>query len=293
MEDSKHSKDILGEQYELLQGDVLEKLKGLKDKTFDCIITSPPYNLGISYGDKKISKVNDNKPQEEYLEWIKTVFTECKRVLKDEGSLFLNVGYSNMNPWVAMDVAQQLRGVYQLQNVFTWVKNISVDDKSYGHFKPINSQRFVTPTNESIFHFTKSGKIKLHRLAIGVPYEYKSNLKERKKKKKKELKAGELKPDVRCRGNTWFVRYKTIQNKKERGKHPASFPIELAEMCLKLSFGEETNGIVLDPFLGTGTTLVAAKKLGFRGVGIDIVSEYLEFASKRLESITVPEISSD
>ena len=88
----------------------------------------------------------------------------------------------------------------------------------------------------------------MHRLAIGVPYEYKSNLKERKKKKKKELKAGDLKPDVRCRGNTWFVRYKTIQNKKERGKHPSSFPIELVEMCPKLSFGEETNGIVLDPF---------------------------------------------
>lgn len=269
-------KQVDHSRQQLICGDVMEELRKMPDNIFDCIVTSPPYNLGIDYG----PKVDDNKSRDDYLEWIKEVFTECKRVLKDEGSLFLNVGYSNRNPWVAMDVAQTLREVYHLQNLITWVKNISIDEKSYGHFKPINSPRFINPTNESIFHFTKTCKVGLDRLAIGVPYEDKSNLRERKKKKNK---TGQLKADVRCRGNSWFIKYKTVQSKKQKGKHPASFPVELVTMCLKLGLGDDRKDcFILDPFLGTGTTLVAAKVLGHRGVGIDINPHYIDYASERL-----------
>lgn len=265
----------------LMQGDVIEKLTTLPGKSFDCIVTSPPYNLGKNYG----SKVNDNKPREDYLAWIKEVFVACKRVLKDDGSIFINIGYSNINPWIAMDVGQVLRGEFYLQNMITWVKNISIGDNSHGHFKPINSARFITPTNETIFHFTKTGKISINRLAVGVPYTHKSNLKERSKKKNKTLGEGELKPDIRCRGNTWFVRYKTIQNKKEKGGHPATFPVELAEMCIKLCVGDRKGANILDPFIGSGTTLVAAKKLGLRGTGIDINADFLQFALNRINSL--------
>jgi site-specific DNA-methyltransferase (adenine-specific) len=161
-----------------LEGDVLEQLKTLKNEEFDCIVTSPPYNIGKDYG----SKVNDKKPMDRYLDWILEVFTECKRVMKPNASLFINIGYSNLEPWIAMDVAQKLRSTFVLQNNITWVKNISIDETSYGHFKPINSKRFLNVTNETILHFTKTGDSEIHRLAIGVPYMHKSNLTERSKK---------------------------------------------------------------------------------------------------------------
>ena len=258
---------------QLLHGDVLQVLKTLPDKTFSCIVTSPPYNIGKDYG----SAVDDRKPRDVYLQWMLDVFRECKRVLEDDGSLFINVGYSNIDPWIAMDVAQTLRGEYVLQNQITWVKNITIKNDSYGHFKPINSKRFMNVTNEQIYHFTKTGNVPVERLAIGVPYVYKCNLTSRTDKEK-------TKPDVRCRGNTWFIPYETIQsNKEDRGGHPASYPIELASMCIKLS-GKK--GRVLDPFLGTGTTLIAAKRLGLDGSGIDINSEFLQFARKRIDSDT-------
>ena len=263
---------------QLLHGDVLECLKTLEDKSFKCIVTSPPYNIGKNYG----KSVNDKKPMDEYLSWIGEVFRECKRVLTDDGSLFINVGYSNQHPWIAMDVAQVLRKDYVLQNQITWVKNISIGENSYGHFKPINSKRYLNATNESIFHFTKTGDVEVERLSIGVPYVYKCNLESRSEK-------GKTKPDVRCRGNSWFIPYKTIQSNKEaRGGHPASYPVELAEMCIKLAIGSE-KGTVLDPFLGTGTTLVAAKNLGLTGSGIDINEDFIRFAEERLKDTSSSE----
>ena len=268
----RQSTNVVG--MELHEGDVLEQLRLLPEKSFACIVTSPPYNLGMRYGEN----IDDKKPYDIYLTWIGDVFRECKRVLTDTGSIFLNVGYSSTEPWIAMDVANVLRKDFVLQNQITWVKNISIGETSYGHFKPINSKRFVNVTNESIFHFTKTGDVPLHRLSIGVPFMHKSNLHSRSEAKKDEVKA-----DCRCRGNTWYIPYETIQNnKKERGGHPASYPVELAEKCIKLCMGDGKEGRVLDPFLGTGTTLVAAKKLGLSGTGIDINPEFLKFAQQRL-----------
>lgn len=263
---------------EILEGDVIVTLKTLPSNTFKCVVTSPPYNLGMNYG----VAVDDKKPYEQYLAWIREVFTECKRVMTEDGSLFINVGYSSTQPWIAMDVANALRDVLTLQNQITWVKNVSIGAESYGHFKPINSKRYMNVTNESIFHFTKSGTCVVDKLAIGVPYVHKSNLHSRSESKKDEVKA-----DKRCRGNTWYIPYETIKNnKKERGGHPASYPTQLAEMCIKLCMGDSKEGRVLDPFVGTGTTLVAAQMLGINGTGIDINHEFLQFARSRLQVST-------
>ena len=270
------SSGIIPPVFTLIEGDVIEKLKELSDQDFDCIVTSPPYNIGKDYG----KNVDDKKPMDKYLDWILEIFQECKRVLKDEGSLFINIGYSNIEPWIAMDVAQKLRNIFVLQNNITWVKNISIDETSYGHFKPINSHRFLNVTNETILHFTKKGGVSIDKLSIGVPYMDKNNLKERSKKIDK---TGIEKQDLRCRGNTWFIKYETIQRKSEKGDHPASFPVELAEKCIKLAVGDRKGCKVLDPFIGSGTTLVACKKLGMNGTGIDINSEFLRYAEARIE----------
>jgi site-specific DNA-methyltransferase (adenine-specific) len=268
-------------EYKVIHDDCLKVLKTLGAKTIDVVITSPPYNINIKYNQYK-----DNKKRDEYLDWLHTIFVEIKRVLKDDGHIFLNVGYTNIDPWIGMDVAEKLRDLYYLQNNITWIKSITLeDDITRGHFKPINSSRFINPTNEYIFHFTKYGKTKIDRLSIGVPYMDKSNLKERKKKKKK---SGKEKKDKRCRGNSWFIPYKTIKNKKQKGYHPAIFPEKLVKWCLKLSGIKK--GIVMDPFLGTGTTLQVTKQMSdasekycYSGIGMDIDKTYIEYARELLD----------
>lgn len=149
-------------KYELHLQDCVQWMNTQKEKSIPLIITSPPYNLDIKYG-----TYQDGQPREIYLKWLHDVAVAMKRVLTDNGQLFLNVGYSNIDPWVAMDVAQIFRKVFILQNNITWVKHIAVNDQGYGQYKPISSDRFSSATTESIFHFTKNGNVKVDRLSIG------------------------------------------------------------------------------------------------------------------------------
>lgn len=248
--------------------DCLKGMSMLKGNSIDVVITSPPYNLDINYGEYQ-----DNKPRQEYLEWIDSIFKECKRILKDDGHLFLNMGYSNVDPWIGMDVANRVRNHFVLQNSIMWVKSIHVSGKTSGHFKPINSNRFVSPTWENLFHFTKSGSVPIDRLSVGVPYEYyKENLRNKK--------TASTKPNLRCKGNTWFIPYETINSKDLKGKHPAVFPLQLVSDCIKLSGIK--HGVVLDPFMGTGTTAIAAIRNNLHYIGYEIDQDYHKFANSRI-----------
>lgn len=246
----------------------------------DVVVTSPPYNIGIRYG-----TYEDKLPREKYLAWMREVGAGVKRVLKDGGSFFLNVGNKPSDPWIAWDVAGALRDTFELQNVVHWIKAISIekadagrataisDDVSVGHYKPINSERYLNDAHEYVFHLTKTGDTKVDRLAIGVKYQDKSNI---------ERWAHTGKKDLRCRGNTWFVPYETIQFRDKDRPHPATFPVKLAEMCLRVH-GTGKDSLVLDPFVGLGTTCVAATRLGARSIGFDVDEAYLAFARRRLE----------
>ena len=151
--------------------DCVEGMLALPAKSVDIITTSPPYNLGIDYG-----TYEDSKPRQEYLEWLDKVFAAVKHCLKDDGHFWLNMGYSNIDPWVGMDVGNIARRHFILQNNFTWVKSIAINDITSGHFKPINSNRFSNPTWEHLFHFTKTGAVVCDKLAVGVPYMWDCNI---------------------------------------------------------------------------------------------------------------------
>ena len=249
--------------------DCVAGMSKLPEKSIDICVTSPPYNLDIGYGSYR-----DNLPRQEYLAWLDQVFAAVKLCLKDDGHFWLNVGYSNADPWVAMDVAQVAREHFVLQNNIMWVKSIYVNGKTSGHFKPINSKRYVSPTWEHVFHFTKHGNVELDRLAVGVPYEYYTeNL--------RNPTTRDTKPNLRCKGNTWFIPYDTISNKsKHRGNHPATFPVALVEETIKIS--GVTQGVLLDPFMGSGTSAVAAVKNNLDYIGFDLDKSYIEFAQDRI-----------
>lgn len=273
-------------KYNFILGDCLETLKTIEEKSVDVVVTSPPYNIGLKY-----NKYKDKKPREQYLEWIYDIFVQLKRVLKDDGHIFLNMGYTNKDPWISMEVALKLKDLLVMQNKITWVKSVSIgDDKddTHGHFKPINSDRYINVTNEDIYHFTKTDKVKINREAVGVPYKWKCNLIDRKTGKHRiNKKTGLPVEDKRCKGNSWFIPYDTINSKKERGEHPATFPEGLVEHCIKISDVKE--GVILDPFIGSGTTVRTAKKMSdnvegynLSGIGMDIDEKYINYCNESI-----------
>jgi len=205
-------------------------------------------------------------------------------VLADQGSFFLNVGGPPSDPWLPWDVAREVARGFVLQNVLHWVKSIAIDrasagrsaglrrDLALGHYKPVHSARYVHGAQEYVFHFTRRGDVPLDRLAVGVPYGDKSNV-------TRWRAAGT--GDRRCRGNTWFLPYPTIRDRARDRPHPATFPPELPEWCVRLH-GVSRARLVVDPFVGIGASAVAAARLGVSFVGFDLDEEYLRVAAQRV-----------
>jgi site-specific DNA-methyltransferase (adenine-specific) len=262
-------------------GDSLDVLARLPAASVSAIVTSPPYNLGIRY-----RTYNDTMPRERYLEWTSRWVKLAAHVLAEDGSLFLNVGGKPTDPWTALDVAQAARPHLKLQNTIHWIKSIAIEkslagaragleqDLAVGHYKPINSERFLHDCHEFVFHFTPHGHTRLSRQAIGIPYQDKSNV--------GRWRAAA--DDLRCRGNTWFIPYDTIQSRDKERPHPATFPPKLPEMCLRLH-GTERIATVVDPFLGLGSTAVACAQLGLDFIGIDMDESYLNEAIARVKAV--------
>ena len=244
-------------------------------KSVDVVITSPPYNIGVNY-----NSYDDSISREDYISWLGRWAKVVKRAMKDSGSLFINIGSKPSEPWVPFEVIAEMRKYFKLQNVIHWIKSIYIKNGSYGekvelnvgHFKPINSKRFLNDTHEYVFHLTKKGNVELDRLAVGVPYKDDSNINRWEKGK----------DGIRCRGNSWYIPYKTIQSKVRDRPHPASFPAVVAEMCILLH-GLENLELVMDPFMGIGNTGIACKHLGKNCVGFEIDPEYFRESQRLIE----------
>ena len=258
------------------RADCVDVLRSLPPGSVSAIVTSPPYNLGIQY-----RSYADTLPRHEYLAWTTQWLDGARKALDENGSLFLNVGTKPTDPWTAMDVAQAARPLFTLQNTIHWVKSIAIDreiagapaDIAVGHYKPINSDQFVNDCHEFIFHFTPTGRTPLERKAIGVPYQDPSNV--------TRWRAGA--GNLRCRGNTWFIPYETIQSRDKDRPHPATFPPRVPEQCFKLH-GLQRIRTAMDPFLGLGSSAVAAAHLGIDFIGVEIDPHYLKEAIARVRT---------
>lgn len=257
-------------------------LKGMQEilqpGSVDVVVTSPPYNIGIKY-----NAYEDTRPKQDYLEWMERVGVAVRRVLSDKGSFFLNVGGTLKDPWIPFEIAERMRKTFVLQNTIHWIKSIAIPKKdvgkyenikgdiAVGHYKPIGGRRFLNDAHEYIFHFTKDGNVELDRLAVGVPYQDKSNIGRWKKAQR----------DLRDRGNTWFIPYETIWDRETQRPHPSTFPVALPEMCIK-THGLERTKLVMDPFMGIGTTAMAILRFGKSCVGFEIDEKYLLVAKDRI-----------
>jgi site-specific DNA-methyltransferase (adenine-specific) len=285
-------------KFDLRRQDCLKGMSRLPDESVDLVVTSPPYNLGINYGEYL-----DRQDRLSYLNWCREWAAQIRRVIKSNGSFFLNVGAAPSNPMLPHEIVMAFRELFVMQNTIHWVKSIAIEDRgsrrpvgdatrgqqtrqrsashreaatairSFGHFKPISSKRFLNDCHEYVFHFTKTGRVELDRLAIGVPYQDKSNI-----ARWRHTRGS----DLRCRGNTWFIPYETIQNRDKERPHPATFPVQLAQWCIKLH-GVSRIQTMLDPFLGIGNSAVAAQRCGVKKfIGFEIDEAYLAEARRRV-----------
>ena len=269
-------------RFNLQLADCVQGMAGLEAMSIDLVVTSPPYNLGIRYG-----KFADTADRGLYLDWCEEWGAQIRRLLRPNGSLFLNVGAAPSNPMLPHELILRLRKFFVLQNTIHWIKAITIPDDfgaeiSRGHFKPISSPRFLNDCHEYVFHLTPEGKTPLDRLALGVPYADKSNIARWSHTRGR---------DRRCRGNTWFVPYETIQRRAKERPHPATFPVQLAVNCILLH-GLTRARRMLDPFLGIGNSAVAAKQcLLTHFVGFEIDEEYLTETRRRIAATARTRIS--
>ena len=220
----------------------------LPASSIQLVVTSPPYNVQKPY-----TVYNDNLEYAEYLKFMKEVFTECYRILKKEGVCFVNIQNCKDNQFKAYDLAYLLRDIgFSLIDTIIWYK----PNPRY-----LNTNRMLTNSYEFIFMFAKSQKYVFDKLKIGIPCKTQSGLK--------------------CRGNVWIFD-KIFKNQYSNFQHCAMFPEMLPELCIRVC--SKRGDVVVDPFMGAGTTAVTAKKLGRNYIGFEISPQYTQMAKSRLKN---------
>src|SRR5436190_18222822 len=122
-------------RFDLRLQDCVTGMASVTDQHLDLVVTSPPYNLGIRY-----RKYSDRQDRRLYLNWCAEWAAQVRRVLKPIGSFFLNIGSAPSNPMLPHEIIFQLREVFVLQNSIHWIKSIAIEDRTFGHFKPISSK---------------------------------------------------------------------------------------------------------------------------------------------------------
>ena len=230
-----------------------EKMNEIQDDSIDIIITSPPYNRGKHYSSDSNVIYNDSLPEKEYFQMLDRVWIECFRVSSEKAVFFLNIGDSATTQGLSEKVANSVEqaGWIRIQDII-WIKSIY----GKGHYTPSGGNRRFNNVWEHIFLFVKNKKkYELNPKAIGIPYADKSNI----------GRYGNS--DLRDPGNLLHICYEKTTGATIKKGHDAPFPIGLPYSCIKTVPNAKC---ILDPFLGTGTTLAAAKSLGIQGYGYEM-----------------------
>lgn len=245
-----------------------ENMTQIEDKSVKLVVTSPPYNIDIKYGNKtskgkvlesKGVKYEDNLSEEDYRALLQRVFNECKRVLTDDGSIWVNIKNRMIDGAIVPP--------FWIQDMFDdmYLKNIIIWNFDWGGS---TNKRFA-PRYEYVFWFTKhKDKYTFNLDDVKIPA-----LNYRPDRYKSQLK-----------NPTDVWRMSMVSgNFEERTAHPAQYPEQLIERIILT--GSNPGDIIMDPFMGSGTSAVVAKKLGRHYLGYEIVKEYCDMADERLKRV--------
>lgn len=239
-------------------------LATLPDNSIDLVVTSPPYCMGKEY--------DKSRSPQDFLADHKRIFPEIERVLKPGGSVCWQVGHHVMNGvTVPLDAL-----VYLAANAVT---NLILRNRiiwTFGH--GTHSPRRFSGRHESVLWFTKGDSYTFNLDAVRVPQKYpgKRHYKGEKKGKYSGHPLGKNPSDV------WDIPNVKAQH-IEKTEHPCQFPVALPRRLIKAL--TMTGGVVLDPYLGSGSSAVAALLEGRHFIGCDVERRYLGIAKRRLNSL--------
>ena len=237
----------------ILQGDCLTHLPTLPSDSVDLVITDPPFNIG-----KKYNTYKDNMSHDEYIKWCYKWLLECVRVMKPGASLYL-FNYAENNAYMVPFLDKHLK----FKRWLTWHynNNMGGPQKNY-----IRSQT-------SILFYCKGEEVNTwNNDDICVPYSHHN--KSQNKKMLLKGRKGRKPYDVQFR--------ELIRHSEGRSDHPCQIPIDLLEMLIKASSNK--GDTILDPFGGSLSTAVAAKRLGRNSINIEVDQHYCNVGQERLNN---------
>lgn len=318
------------ETVRILTGDVLETLKGVEDKVVQTCVTSPPYYGLRDYG--VAGQIGLEETPQAYIERLVQVFREVRRVMRDDGTLWLNLGdsYNGSGKGANADgsagkagkISQGNRGTQEGKFTKSDVDGLKPKDllmiparvalalQADGWYlrseivwhKPNPMPESVrdrpTKAHEMIYLLAKSQKYYYDAEAVREPSVDKESYSGRRKRGEKSIfKNNGYSPNMNPQtfdkggeyivGKTYPFRNRrdvwTVTTKPYKGAHFATFPPDLIEPCILA--GSKAGDLVLDPFMGSGTTMAVALKHGRRGLGCELNPKYVELAKERLAKV--------
>jgi site-specific DNA-methyltransferase (adenine-specific) len=239
----------------IIQGDCLELLKQIPDNSIDMTFADPPFNLKKGYNIYK-----DSLKLREYLDWCKQWLTEMVRITKPTGSIFVH----NIPKWLTYYSAF-LNKQADFKHWISWDAPTAPMGKT------------LQPAHYGILFYAKDCKqLKFYEVRYPHKRARKSNILAKDYGGKKRL----LHPFGPLVSDVWTDIHR-VKHNKFRDEHPCQLPIHLLERIILMATDE--NDIVLDPFNGTGTTAIAAKRLGRQYIGFDIDENYIKITENKLK----------
>lgn len=237
----------MDKELKIILGDTLSELKKIESNSIQLIIADPPYNLSKNYGN-----TNDNLDFEEYLEFSKKWLLEAKRVLKEDGSIYVFMGVKYIS-YIYKILEQELNMYFN-----SWI--------TWHYTQGIGKTKGFSPRHDDILLFTKNKKKFIFNLdQIRIPQKFYRSI--------NNMRGANP-------GNVWEFSHVHYCN-KNRKEHPTQKPEGIYERMILASSNE--NDWILDPFLGTGTCLRVCQQLNRKGVGIEINPEYVKISKDRLK----------
>ena len=227
-------------------------IEGIPNRSIYLIVTSPPYNVDIHY-----NKYDDTIPYVNYLQFTKEWLSKCYRLAKSDGRFCLNVPLDKNKGGQQSVYADILRIAKQVgwkyHSTVVWNEQNISRRTAWGSWASASAPYVIAPVEMIAILYKKQW--------------------EKKNRGESDIAKEDFKEWT---NGVW----KFSGESKKRIRHPAPFPLELPKRCIKLF--TYVDDIVLDPFLGSGTTLIACLKTGRRGVGVEIDTKYCEIAKKRI-----------
>jgi site-specific DNA-methyltransferase (adenine-specific) len=253
-------------------GDCLALLAELPEACVDLVFADPPFNIGYEY-----DVYNDRQARADYLAWTDRWLAAVRRVLRPTGSVYVAIGDE-----YAAEIKVRLDGLgLSLRNWIVWYYTFGT-----------HCVRKFTRSHAHIFYYAADPKhFTFNADAVRVPSARQTTYADRRANPKGRVPDDTwvLRPQEDSRlfqpdGDTWYVS-RVCGTFKERTGHPCQMPEAVLERIIRVS--SNAGGLVLDPFAGSGTTLVVAKRLGRRYLGMELSAEYAERVRQRLASVAV------